>query len=402
MVETEHPRLLLHQFISPDLCKELEFIHKSCSTTGYRSNVFSTTLSHLIATNSSQLIIPFVSIRERLKEKVEEFFGCEFELFIEFTGLISWTRGASIGWHSDDNRPYLKQRHFAAVCYLNSYGIDFEGGVFHFQHGKPASVAPMTGDVLIYTADSRNIHSVDEIIDGERLTLTLWFTRDASHDEDAKLISFLSSTLLDSSDTNINHLLPSPASNNMYWFPPDQASNYQSGFDLRCARIYIAGYDIYCSRDKGYSLADDLSDSFVELLNEPLQLAWRNQLLKKEFVNILHALQVLQFYYWKHTEWQPSDYKANNDDVVQMSESLLERIQNLKLQFVRNYRSVEAIFPDRTGGRSLLEQSIDWASFSAANVAWEAYTSKLHQEILNSFPEWKMHNSMFSNPSTES
>ena len=25
---------------------------------------------------------------EKLKEKVEEFFGCEYELFIEFTGLI--------------------------------------------------------------------------------------------------------------------------------------------------------------------------------------------------------------------------------------------------------------------------------------------------------------------------
>ena len=148
--------------------------------------------------------------------------------------------------------------------------------------------------VLLFFAQKLDLHLICilQIIDGERLTLTLWFTRDASHDEDAKLISFLSSTLLDSSDTNINHLLPSPASNNMYWFPPDQASNHQSGFDLRYARIYIAGYDIYCSRDKSYSLADDLSDSFVELLNEPLQLAWRNQLLKKEFVNILHALQV--------------------------------------------------------------------------------------------------------------
>ncbi|KAK1380675.1 Procollagen-proline 3-dioxygenase [Heracleum sosnowskyi] len=402
MVEAEHPRLLLHQFLSPDLCKELEFIHKSCSTTGYRPNVFSTTLSHLIATNSSHLIIPFVSIRERLKEKVEEFFGCEFELFIEFTGLISWTKGASIGWHSDDNRPYLKQRHFAAVCYLNSYGNDFEGGLFHFQHGEPASVVPMTGDVLIYTADNRNIHSVDEIIDGERLTLTLWFTRDASHDEDAKLISFLSSTLLYRPDTNFDHLLPSPASNNMYWFPPDQASNYQSGFDLRCARIYIVGYDIYCSQDKSYSSEDDSSDSFLELLNEPLHLAWRSHLLKKEFVNILHALQVLQFYYWKCTAWQPSEYKVNSDDIVQMSELQLERIQSLKLLFVKNYQSAETTFTHRCSRRSFLELSIDWASFSAANVAWEAYTSKLHQEILCSFPEWKKHNSIFSNPSKES
>ncbi|XP_058182759.1 uncharacterized protein LOC131300789 isoform X7 [Rhododendron vialii] len=142
MANPEHPRLIIHDFLSLDLCKELEFIHKSCGTVGYRPNVFSTTLSHLIATNCGHLIMPFVPIRERLKEKAEEFFGCEFELFVEFTGLIracgafgvknSWSTGASIGWHSDDNRPYLKQRDFA--------------------------------DVVMYTADSRNIHSVDEAV----------------------------------------------------------------------------------------------------------------------------------------------------------------------------------------------------------------------------------------------
>ena len=26
---------------------------------------------------------------------------------------FSWTKGANIGWHSDDNRNYLKQRHYS-------------------------------------------------------------------------------------------------------------------------------------------------------------------------------------------------------------------------------------------------------------------------------------------------
>ncbi|CAL1408479.1 unnamed protein product [Linum trigynum] len=166
-------RLIIPDFLSLQECKELEFIHRSCSTVGYRPNVFSTTLSHLIATNSPHLIIPFLSIRDRLKEKVEEFFGCEYELSVEFTGLISWTRGASIGWHTDDNRPYLKQRHFSAICYLNTYGQDFKGGLFHFRDGHPNTLVPAAGAVSIYTADDRNVHSVDEIIEGERLTLTM-------------------------------------------------------------------------------------------------------------------------------------------------------------------------------------------------------------------------------------
>lgn len=115
MADSEHPRLILHNFLPLDLCKELEFIHKSCCTVGYRPNVFSTTLSHLIATNCAPLIMPIIPIREKLREKAEEYFGCQYELFVEFTGLISWCRGASIGWHSDDNRPYLKQRDFACV-----------------------------------------------------------------------------------------------------------------------------------------------------------------------------------------------------------------------------------------------------------------------------------------------
>ncbi|XP_039066820.1 uncharacterized protein LOC120212667 isoform X1 [Hibiscus syriacus] len=134
-------RRIMNEFIKKEK-KRNRSSYTSCSAVGYRPNVFSTTLSHLIATNSAHLITPFLPIRDRLKEKVEEFFGCEYELATEFTDLISWSRGTSIGWHSDDNRPYLKQRDFTAVCYLNSYGRDFEGGLFHFEDGEPKMVAP--------------------------------------------------------------------------------------------------------------------------------------------------------------------------------------------------------------------------------------------------------------------
>ncbi|KAJ6768860.1 2-OXOGLUTARATE (2OG) AND FE(II)-DEPENDENT OXYGENASE SUPERFAMILY PROTEIN [Salix koriyanagi] len=260
------PRLILHNFLTSEECKELEFIHKSSSTVGYRPNVFSTTLSHLIATNSSPFLIPFVPIREKLKEKVENFFGCEYELCIEFTGLISWCRGACIGWHSDDNRPYLKQRHFTAVCYLNSYGKDFKGGLFHFQDGEPTTLVPMAGDVAIYTADSCNIHAVDEIIEGERLTLTLWFSRDSAHDEDAKLISLLSKTMLHSSINMPEVKPPMLASINMYWFSLDLASHQQLGFDICLARMHVLGFDVWSCQAEGL-----LSDS-TEILMEPLQL----------------------------------------------------------------------------------------------------------------------------------
>ncbi|RYR01778.1 hypothetical protein Ahy_B06g080640 isoform C [Arachis hypogaea] len=57
------------------------------------------------------------------------------------------------------------------VCYLNNYGKDFDGGLFRFQDGQPMSIMPMAGDVLMYTADQRNIHSVDEKKEKEKIKL---------------------------------------------------------------------------------------------------------------------------------------------------------------------------------------------------------------------------------------
>ncbi|OAY25363.1 uncharacterized protein LOC110605587 [Manihot esculenta] len=379
MDDAKHPRLILHEFLSLDECKELQFIHKSSSTVGYRPNVFSTTLSHLIATNCPHFIIPFLPIRERLKEKVEEFFGCEYELFVEFTGLISWTKGASIGWHSDDNRPYLKQRDFTAVCYLNTYAKDFKGGLFHFQDGEPATLVPKAGDVAIYTADSSNVHSVDEITEGERLTLTLWFSRDSDHDEDAKLISILSENLLCSSNNVPGLKLPMLAASNMYWFSPHQAPNQQSGFDICCARIHLLGFDIYSSQEKS-------SFSDLMILMEPVKLAKRNELFEHEFANILHLLQMVQFYCWKASELVVSHLESCK--VIQLSQSQREKINALKSFVLRDHQLVEMVF-SFVDSKQKCQHSFDWAKFSAAITAWEDYSHKLHKKLLLSLPYWR-------------
>ncbi|KAJ4961551.1 hypothetical protein NE237_021461 [Protea cynaroides] len=390
--DAEHPRLILHNFLSLDLCRELEFIHKSCCTVGYRPNVFSTTLSHLIATNSAHLILPFISIRERLKEKAEEFFGCEYQLFVEFTGLISWSKGASIGWHSDDNRSYLKQRDFAAVCYLNNHGEDFNGGLFQFQDGKPTTVVPVAGDVIMYTADSRNIHSVHEIMDGERLTLTLWFSRDSSHDEDAKLISLLSQSLSNNFvDEPILHL-PLPAPNNMYWFSPDQGSQCQSGFDIRLARAHVLGYTFYSFHDQLLDTSQNLS----EWLMSPLRLAMEDELFYKEFVNSLHALQVLQFCCWKVSELRETEVGRAITNVVPLSQSLQEKSSGWKLT-LGDHQLAETVFRSLSNYEDS-KPAFGWADLHAAVFAWENYTCKLRKELLIRYPYWRTYQSIFFVP----
>ncbi|KAK1412099.1 hypothetical protein QVD17_33084 [Tagetes erecta] len=397
MANSDHPRLILHSFLSPETCKELQFIHKSCSTIGYRQNVFSTTLSHLIATNSPHLILPFIPLREKLKEKVEEYFGCEYELFIEFTGLISWTKGASIGWHSDDNRPYLKQRDYAAVCYLNSYGVDFSGGLFHFQDGEPATFVPMAGDALLYTADSRNIHSVDEITGGERLTLTLWFSRDKSHDEDFKLISFLTKIPLNNPDTRSNVCLPLPASQNMYWFPPEQSATYQSGFDIRCARLHVLGYQLYSTNAR--LLADEHSSrEFSDIILEPLHVVRGNDLFDYEFANILHLLQAVQFYHWKSPELKQSEVKMKPTKIISVSTSHQENIQLLKRQLLKDLHLAETIFSSGNDGERMEH---DWVSFSGTVGLWEDYTSKLWHNLVSRLPNWIANQSIFLDQAVE-
>ncbi|XP_027342120.1 uncharacterized protein LOC113854956 isoform X3 [Abrus precatorius] len=330
-----HPRLFIPNFLSLQECKELEFIHKSCSSVGYRPNVFSTTLSHLIATNSSHFIIPFILIRERLKDKLEEFFKCEYELFIEFTGLISWSKGASIGWHSDDNRPYLKQRHFS--------------------DGEPTLIMPKAGDVVMYTADERNIHSVDEITEGERLTLALWFSRNGSHDEDTQLISLLS-----------QHLC----------------------FNICWARLHVLGYDTYISQDS--SCKSDVS----ELLVKPVRLVRGNELLDQEFVNILHALQVVHFYCWEGSALQT---KVSNIDskVVKLTDVQREKISGLNSVLLNDVAFVSRVFhgmPSKEKGCICF----DWTGIVAAAAAWEDYAVKLSKQIHLQLPYWKMHESIYN------
>ncbi|CAK9176621.1 unnamed protein product [Ilex paraguariensis] len=283
------------------------------------------------------------------------------------------------------------------VCYLNSYEVDFSGGLFHFQDGEPTTIVPMAGDVVMYTADSKNIHSVDEITDGERITLTLWFSRDGSHDEDAKLISFLSQKPLSSLNTKFEAYLPMTGSNNMYRFPPDKASNLQSEFDIRFARIHFLGFNLYSSQDKSFSAVDS-SCNFSELLIKPLQLARGDELFEKEFVNILHALQVLHFYFWKGSELQTTEVKDQTNNVVLVTHSQREKIHDLKLVFLKDHQVAETFFGDVSRGKSM-QHSFDWVSFSAAVIAWEAYTCKLVKELLMSLPYWKTNQAIFSDPS---
>uniref|UniRef100_A0A0D9VRP8 procollagen-proline 3-dioxygenase n=1 Tax=Leersia perrieri TaxID=77586 RepID=A0A0D9VRP8_9ORYZ len=380
----EHPRFHISGLLSPETCKELEFVHRSCGTAGYRPSVVSTSLPHLAATGCGHLLLPFVPVRERLRDAVESAFSCHFDLFIEFTGLISWCKGASIGWHSDDNKPYLRQRAFTAVCYLNDHGKDYKGGILQFQDGEPSCITPVAGDAVIYTADNSNIHCVDEVIEGERLTLTLWFTRDSAYDEDPKLLSFLSQTSLNYEPVHQRPYIPLPASDLMYWFSYDH-----SGFDIRCARVHILGFSFHTSIDEDSKSFAPAEDDPIEFLGKPVRLGREDGVFDKVFANGLHALQVVQFYYWKAPELAAKRKQTSGGSGTACCPVIQSRGTKLPLPF--NHGVEQTIF----GSYKNAEIDFEWNDFGLALSMWENYSENLQRKLSTSLPYWLSNEAIF-------
>ncbi|RLN19878.1 uncharacterized protein C2845_PM02G32120 [Panicum miliaceum] len=388
----DHPRVLLRGFLSRETCKELEFVHRSCGAAGYRPSVVSTSLPHLAATGCGHLLLPFVPVRERLRDAVESFFDCLFDVFIEFTGLISWCKGASIGWHSDDNKPYLRQRTFTAVCYLNNHGEDYKGGILQFQDGDPSSIVPVAGDVVIYTADNRNVHCVTEVTEGERLTLTLWFTRDRAYNEDPKLLTFLSQTSLSCEPTKQKSYIPMPASDNMYWFSCDQ-----SGFDIRCARVHVLGFSFHSSSGEYSTSVLPTEDDPLELLGKQLRLGRGDDVFDKIFSNSLHALQVVQFYYWKAPELAARREQSAVGSRTVRYPVIIHHSRGTELPLPCNHTLAQTIF----GSVNTAEIAFKWNDFALGVAMWENYSEELKKQLLTFLPFWLSNESIFVVDSSE-
>ncbi|KAL6561725.1 hypothetical protein OROMI_017326 [Orobanche minor] len=253
-------------------------------------------------------------------------------------------------------------------------------------------------DVIIYTADNRNIHCVSEIRGGERATLSLWFTRDASHNEDAKLLKSLSHCSLSSLMCSIDSCFPMLASNNMYWFPPEEASRFESGFDICTARLDVLGFDILSSCEDCYLSGRDLCCNILELLKGPLYLAFGDKLLGWKFANILHALQVVLFYHWKEKDLEletgePKGPCCSSNVIKQtLSEVEQQRINWLKVVLLKDVHLANKLI----GHTSSDKRSFNNFKFSALVCEWESYTIKLRKEMAMSLPYWTRHQSIFS------
>ena len=165
------------------------YIARACNVCSWRPHTTSTTLHDLLAQNAWPLLVPLLRARDAVRDAAETLLNVENSLFFEFVALLSWHPGSFIGDHYDANRPYLEQRHLSAVLYLNDQGRDFEGGDFHFRDGVPDRVHPRAGRLIVFGTGEADTHSVEPVTSGERITLTLWLTRDPAANLDTPLLS---------------------------------------------------------------------------------------------------------------------------------------------------------------------------------------------------------------------
>lgn len=105
-------------------------------------------------------------------------------VFPHFTDLVRWRPGKSMAEHKDDGYPgdeeAMRYRHYSAVTYCND---DYSGGETFIRddHGGHYLSTPKCGSMVFYPSDERAAHGVREVLGGDRVTLSTWFTRDVGH-----------------------------------------------------------------------------------------------------------------------------------------------------------------------------------------------------------------------------
>jgi hypothetical protein len=203
--QSSHPSILSQKIgtfdgvISSQACQELISLHNAFYHKGYVENLTICRFLDLPLWATPLLI----QVRYECWQLVERYYHRELELYPEFTSIMGWDPRSFLRLHYDSNRPYLRQRHYSAVLYLNDSdkGEDgFVGGdlVFEFPTTTTTTtgdggddsindttkvttnqhhvIKPRAGRLVCFPSSSDYKHRVLPIEKGCRYTVTMWFT----------------------------------------------------------------------------------------------------------------------------------------------------------------------------------------------------------------------------------
>jgi Rps23 Pro-64 3,4-dihydroxylase Tpa1-like proline 4-hydroxylase len=112
------------------------------------------------------------------------FFSYKQLCFPTYTDLVLWQKGRKMDFHNDNGNneiPEIYHRHFSSVLYIND---EYKGGETVIK-GSPNYIStPKKGSVIIFKSDDSCRHKVNEVLEGNRITLSTWFTTNRNCIED--------------------------------------------------------------------------------------------------------------------------------------------------------------------------------------------------------------------------
>jgi hypothetical protein len=128
-------------------------------------------------------------VRDRAIATMQHFFQTS-TYWPTFTLLTEMRAGDSHPLHADAERQtpdgwrpnHTSWRTHVGLLYLNTSGVDYEGGLLHLP-GVGQTVAPVKGMFVTFPAGRRHVHEVTRVGAGQRLSLAIWLTGDLSHAE---------------------------------------------------------------------------------------------------------------------------------------------------------------------------------------------------------------------------
>lgn len=127
----------------------------------------------------------FTETVNRVASTINEFYGVDVVPLNPMFAEIS-EGGKNDGLHCDsvqiDGTPWddgntaLENLEFSALVYLNTSGIDYEGGSIYFPN-QELNLMPKTGQMIFFKGDIEHPHGVSEVTFGKRYALILFYGR---------------------------------------------------------------------------------------------------------------------------------------------------------------------------------------------------------------------------------
>jgi predicted 2-oxoglutarate/Fe(II)-dependent dioxygenase YbiX len=137
--------------------------------------------------NAAAVCVPEVierleHLRARAISRMREAFGAE-TLYPNFTLLSEMRVGDRHTPHADAERQttegwvpnHTSWRTHVGLLYLNSSGVDYEGGQLRLTC-LDVTITPASGMFVAFPAGRRHVHEVTRIEAGQRLSLAIWLT----------------------------------------------------------------------------------------------------------------------------------------------------------------------------------------------------------------------------------